>query len=99
MIGVEGARSLSEAFKINTTLTALNLAGVQQDDKSKHGRGTTSNDKAENWISVEGAKALSEALKVNTALTTLDLAGVKHHDKAEHGHRTNKNERNSQLYR
>ena len=63
-------------MKVNTTLTALNLAGVQQDDKSKHGRGTTSNDKAENWISVEGAKALSEALKVNTTLTALNLGCV-----------------------
>ena len=35
MIGVEGARSLSEAFKINTTLTALNLAGVQQDNAKR----------------------------------------------------------------
>ena len=35
-IGAEGARALSEALKVNTTLTTLDLWGVQQQqDKVK----------------------------------------------------------------
>ena len=34
-ICVEGARALSEALKVNTTLTTLDLTGVQQQDNVK----------------------------------------------------------------
>ena len=71
---------MSEALKVNTTLTTLDLDGVKQyshqlttmpkmaQQQQRH--------KTENKIGDEGARALSETLKVNTTLTTLDLGRV-----------------------
>ena len=83
-IGDEGTRALSEALKANTTLTALNLHGDQQQDTAaQQGHQTVmSKDNTGNEIGVEGARALSEALKVNTTLETLDLASVQQQDNA-----------------
>ena len=69
----EGARALSEALKVNTTLTELFLESVQLLDKVKQGHSFNTNVKAGNRISDEGAYRLSEAMKVNTTLTTLSL--------------------------
>ena len=76
-IQVEGVRALSEALKVNTTLTALNLKSVQQQQnkaQQPHRANIDEKNTAVNMIQDEGARALSEALKVNTTLTTLNLA-------------------------
>ena len=77
-MGDEGARALSEALKVNTTLTSLNLESAQQQeqDKDEQMHELSHNIKTGNKISDEGAFALSETLKVNTTLTTLKLGGV-----------------------
>ena len=71
-IGDEGARTISESLKINTSLTKLNL---WSDEKTR-------NEKREmkwkewwivNQIGDEGAKTISESLKINTSLTELNL--------------------------
>ena len=73
----EGARALSEALKVNTTLQTLNLSCVQQ--QQQHDSTMTQQQqrhKTGNGIGVEGSRALSEALKVNTTLQALNLWGV-----------------------
>ena len=72
-IGVEGACALSEALKVNTTLTKLNLWGAPQHFKVNHGHRTNTNDKADHGIGVKGVRALSEALKVNTSLVSVEM--------------------------
>ena len=73
--GVEGAQALSEALKINTSLTTLDLRCVQQSNgKQEHGQ--LQQKRADNKIRDEGASVLSEALKVNTTLTALKLECV-----------------------
>ena len=37
-IGVEGAKSMSEMLKVNTTLTTLNLGGEEEEIKEKRKR-------------------------------------------------------------
>ena len=44
-IGVEGARALSDALKVNTALTTLDLAGVKHHDKAEHGHRTNKNER------------------------------------------------------
>ena len=70
----EGACALSEALKVNTTLTTLDLTSLQQQTmpNNEHNKQATKN-KTANKIGDEGASSLSEALKVNTSLTELDL--------------------------
>ena len=64
---------MSEALNVNTTLTALDLEGVQQ-DKTNHEREINSNNnQAGSMITAGGASALCEALKVNTTLAELNL--------------------------
>ena len=64
--------ALSEALKINTSLTTLDLGDVMSSPSTvpimMYLLG--------NWIRDEGGVALSEALKINTSLTTLDLMDV-----------------------
>ena len=73
--GVEGAQALSEALKINTSLTTLDLRCVQQSNgKQEHGQ--LQQKRADNKIRDKGASALSEALEVNTTLTALQLECV-----------------------
>ncbi len=73
----KGAQSLSEALKINTSLTSLNLRGDENEKKWK-----MREKKKWKWmkwignqIGPEGAKTLSEVLKINTSLTSLNLGG------------------------
>ena len=74
-IGAEGARTLSDALKTNTTLHSLNL-GCEQKESEKDGIADIANNKhqqAGNKIGDEGARALSEALETNTSLQSLNL--------------------------
>ena len=73
-MGEKGARSLSEALKVNAALTALYLSSEQQqEDHRKQGTISTAMNKAGNWLNEEEARSLSEALKANTTLKELDL--------------------------
>ena len=76
-MGDEGARALSEALKVNTTLDTLKLSCEQEE--SEDGRtaeiGSNQYQQAGNKIGDEGARALSEALKTNTTLQSLNLRG------------------------
>ena len=73
-----GAKSMSEALKSNTTLTALYLDGENKRKKT-HKRNPPTIHSAihfmpsENIFGDTGATSLSEALKSNTTLTKLDL--------------------------
>ena len=50
-IGVEGAKSMSETLKVNTTLTSLNLCGEKEEKKGKgkEQREVRKNDREEDW--------------------------------------------------
>ena len=73
-IGDEGAKTISESLKINTSLTSLNLGG---DEKIRHENERIEMKRNDKWIvnhiGSEGAKIISESLKINTSLTSLDL--------------------------
>ena len=73
-IGDEGAKAIGERLKVNTSLTALNLAcpggGKYGKEKGKKGESMTGNE-----IGDEGSNAMSEMLKVNTAIASLNLSG------------------------
>ena len=74
--GDEGARALSEALKINTTLQSLDLGGEQEESVEDGWIADIANNKhqqAVNDIGDEGAGALGEALKTNTTLQSLTL--------------------------
>ena len=75
-LGDEGAKSLSEALKTNTTLQSLHLEREQGESAEDGWIADISNNQhkqAENWFGDEGASALSEALKTNTTLQSLNL--------------------------
>ena len=79
-IGEEGATSLSESLKTNTTLTKLNLGGEEKKKTHKRHSSTIHSfpflfTSTENKIGDTGATSLSESLKSNTTLTELDLTG------------------------
>ena len=90
-IGDTGVTSLSEALKLNTTLTELNLSGK---DKRKKTQKTSINTSlfsflcttTDNNIGERGATSLSEVLKSNTTLTQLYLGGE---DKRKNTHKRN----------
>ena len=73
-IGDEGAKSMSEMLKSNTTLTTLNLGsedeGVMEKRKERNDEKLTGNK-----IGVEGVKSMSETLKTNNTLASLNLCG------------------------
>ena len=71
-IGKEGAKALSEAMRINTTLTKLDLDCIDEEEK-KWKRAKKKWWWTANRIGDEGAKAIGEAMKSNTALIELDL--------------------------
>ena len=74
-IGDEGAKTISESLKINTSLTTLHLSG---DEKIRNEKKRTKWNEMKEWIGnqigSEGAKRISESLKINTSLTTLNLS-------------------------
>ena len=85
----KGARALSKALKVNTTLTALNLCGLthqiqtnkeqhRQQNKTKQNNECTQQQrqtktKTANKVKDEGTRALSKALMKNTTLSVLLL--------------------------
>ena len=73
-IGFEGAKTISESLKINTSLTELYLGG---DEKIRNEKERTKWNEMKEWIDNqigdEGAETISESLKINTSLTALDL--------------------------
>ena len=72
----EGAKTISESLKINTSLTSLYLWSDEKIRKCKREKKRKWNDKwIGNQIRSEGAKAISESLKINTSLTELNLGG------------------------
>ena len=78
-IGVEGAKAIGEALKVNTSLTEINLWGNNIGDEGgkaigealKVNTSLTEISLYGNNIGAEGAKAIREALKVNTSLTKI----------------------------
>ena len=68
-IGDSGALSLSEALKVNSSLTHLDLEGLLKRSYVK----TICFYRIDNNIGLPGVLSLSEALKVNSSLTELEL--------------------------
>ena len=81
-IGTEGACALSEALKVNKTLTKLNLGceHEQQDTSSKSRESVPA--KTANKIGVYGASALAGVVKVNKTLIELNLESPATENKA-----------------
>ena len=83
-VGVEGAKVIGEALKVNTSLTTINLNGNKIGDEGgkaigealKVNTSLTEILLQRNNIGDEGAKAIGEALKVNTSLTELFLQKI-----------------------
>ncbi|RUP49916.1 hypothetical protein BC936DRAFT_140982 [Jimgerdemannia flammicorona] len=76
-IGENGASTLAEALKMNTSLQNLNLAVhiLCTHVGDLHGRNHYEQSSSKgNTISEKGARALAEALKMNTSLQTLNLS-------------------------
>ena len=75
-LGTEGAKTISESLKVNTSLTELNLGC---DEKIRKEKERTKWKEMKKWIDneigTEGAKTISESLKINTSLTELNLGG------------------------
>ena len=71
-IGSSGASSLSEALKVNSSLTQLDLDGTF-DLMMFHSLFIIISHSIWNNIGESGASSLSEALKVNSSLTHLNL--------------------------
>ncbi len=80
-IGAQGAASLGEALRVNTSITSLNLscnyigaAGAASLGEALHvNTSITSLGLSYNRIGDEGAASLGEALRVNTSITFLNL--------------------------
>ena len=90
-IGAGGTEALSEALKVNTTLTSLNLVSMQQRQDFAKQREQCQNrgKKSGNDIGIEGVGALSEALQVNMTLTALDLGSVHQQKDVKQGKENN----------
>ena len=71
-IGKRGVKALSEALKVNTTLTSLDMSCGEERKKEKQKR-MMNERRADDGIGDEGAKSMSEMLKVNNVLTSLNL--------------------------
>ena len=74
---------MSEALKVNTTLKALHLESVQQQDEARQWLNFNSHDKAGSGIRSGGTRILSEALEVNTTLVSLCIRCVCSNNKME----------------
>ena len=70
----EGAKTIGESLKINTSLTELDLGS---DEKIRNKREKMKWSEMKEWIDNqignEGAKTISESLKINTSLTEMYL--------------------------
>ena len=74
--GKEGAKTISESLKINTSLTRVYLGGDEK-IRNEEERIEWNEKWIVNKIGNEGAKSISESLKINTSLTELNLEGDK----------------------
>jgi hypothetical protein len=82
-LGNEDAAALSNALKVNTLVTVIDLGDNQIGDEGataladalKVNTSVTTISLLYNQIDSEGASALADALKVNTSVTTIDLRG------------------------
>ena len=95
----KGGSALSEALRVNTTLTTLYLGSEQQQkDHDRQRHNTSSNDKADNSMdeATSVLSELSEALKVNTTLTALDLAGEATNKQWQTAHNINRDQQSRQ---
>ena len=98
-IGCEGAKTISETLKINTSLTSLIL---WSDEKIRNVMREKNELEWKWWIIIgneigsEGAKTISETLKINTSLTELDLGCE---EKIRKEKRENKMKRNEGMNR
>ena len=68
---------MSEALKMNTTLTKLNIGGIDSRLMARFHRSLPLSQKCStgNMLTKVGAASLLEALKTNTTLTSLNLNG------------------------
>ena len=90
-MGIEGAKTISESLKINTSLTTLDLGSDERIRKEKVEMKW--NDKWKgNEIGDEGTQAISESLKINTSLTSLNLWGDEKNWKWKEVEENNENE-------
>ena len=72
-LGDEGTKAISEALKVNKTMTALNLCGLFS-FHSFHSNAFVCF--SGNNIGAEGAKALAAGLRANSGLKTISLSGL-----------------------
>ena len=92
-MGNNGVVSLSEALKVNTALTALEIynhssktqKGIEKLKDTELNECGTDGWSSRDGIEAEGAKVLCEMLKVNTTLKSLKLEGKKDDGKGENG--------------
>ena len=78
-IGVEGAKSISEALKTNKSLTSIHLSynNIEAEGAKSIGealkinKSLTSINLSNNYIGVEGAKSIGEALERNKSIPSL----------------------------
>lgn len=75
-IGAEGALAISEALKLNTSLTSIVLWGEFCRAVALFVVSLFPHICVDNDIGDDGAIALSEALKVNTTLTSINIGGL-----------------------
>lgn len=74
MIGGTGAKSLNEAFMINSSITKLDLS--RKHTKTSSIARMTHFQPTENSIADEGLTSLSTFLKSNTTIIQIDLMGL-----------------------
>ena len=74
-IGLDGAKSIGEILKTNTTLTQLNLDMIEMNSVSCDL--DINSQFPGNKIGPDETKTIAEVLKTNTTLTRLDLGAMK----------------------
>jgi hypothetical protein len=81
-LGIDGAKALADALKVNSTITSINLSNnnVGVDGAKalaaalKVNSTITSINLSNNNVGVDGAKALADALKDNSTITSISLS-------------------------
>jgi hypothetical protein len=74
-LGIDGAKALADALKVNSIITSINLRDNYVDvDGAKALANALNVNYSNNNVGVDGAKALADALKVNSAITSIDLS-------------------------
>jgi Ran GTPase-activating protein (RanGAP) involved in mRNA processing and transport len=78
-LGIDGAKALADALKVNSTITSINLSfnyvgddGVKAlGDALKVNSAITTINFSNNYVGVDGAKAFADALKVRKVATVV----------------------------